>query len=141
MSDDLPSFDPDRDKEWKDRLTDIQYHVTRRAGTEPPNTGTLNMEERKGDYLCICCGHLLFTSEMKYHSGCGWPAFHTEHRDAGIRRLEDRAFGMLRVEVRCGSCDAHLRHVFDDGPRKTGGERYCINSASMNFNLEDDHDN
>ena len=108
MSDDLPSFDPDSDKEWKDRLTDIQYHVTRRAGTEPPNTGTLYMEERKGDYLCICCGHLLFTSEMKYHSGCGWPAFHTEHRDAGIRRLEDRAFGMLRVEVRCGSCDAHL---------------------------------
>ena len=108
MSDNLPSFDSDSDKEWKDRLTDIQYHVTRRAGTEPPNTGPLYMEERKGDYLCICCGHLLFTSEMKYHSGCGWPAFHTEHRDAGIRRLEDRAFGMLRVEVRCGSCDAHL---------------------------------
>ena len=141
MSDNLPSFDSDSDKEWKDRLTDIQYHVTRRAGTEPPNTGPLYMEERKGDYLCICCGHLLFTSEMKYHSGCGWPAFHTEHRDAGIRRLEDRAFGMLRVEVRCGSCDAHLGHVFDDGPKKTGGERYCINSASMNFNLEDDHDN
>ena len=141
MSENLPSFDPDSDKEWRDRLTDIQYHVTRRAGTEPPNTGPLYMEERKGDYLCICCGHLLFTSEMKYHSGCGWPAFHTEHRDAGIRRLEDRAFGMLRVEVRCGSCAAHLGHVFDDGPRKTGGERYCINSASMNFNLEDDHDN
>ena len=141
MSENLPSFDPDSDKEWKDRLTDIQYHVTRRAGTEPPNTGPLYMEERKGDYVCICCGHLLFTSEMKYHSGCGWPAFHTEHRDAGIRRLEDRAFGMLRVEVRCGSCDAHLGHVFSDGPRKTGGERYCINSASMSFNLEDDHDN
>ena len=141
MSDNLPSFDPESDKEWRDRLTDIQYHVTRRAGTEPPNTGPLYMEERKGDYLCICCGHLLFTSEMKYHSGCGWPAFHTEHRDAGIRRLEDRAFGMLRVEVRCGSCDAHLGHVFDDGPRENGGERYCINSASMSFNLEDDHDN
>ena len=141
MSDNLPSFDPDSDKEWKDRLTDIQYHVTRRAGTEPPNTGPLYMEERKGDYLCICCGHLLFTSEMKYHSGCGWPAFHTEHRDAGIRRLEDRAFGMLRVEGRCGSCDAHLGHVFDDGPREKGGERYCITSARMSFNLEDDHDN
>ena len=141
MSDNLPSFDPDSDKEWKDRLTDIQYHVTRRAGTEPPNTGPLYMEERKGDYVCICCGHLLFTSEMKYHSGCGWPAFHTEHRDAGIRRLEDRAFGMLRVEVRCGSCDAHLGHVFVEGPWEKGGERYCINSASMSFNLEDDHDN
>ena len=141
MSDNLPSFDPDSDKEGKDRRTDIQYHVTRRAGTEPPNTGPLYMEERKGDYVCICCGHLPFTSEMKHHSGCGWPAFHTEHRDAGIRRLEDRAFGMLRVEVRCGSCDAHLGHVFDDGPREKGGERYCINSASMSFNLEDDHDN
>ena len=78
---------------------------------------------------------------MKYHSGCGWPAFHTEHPKAGIRRLEDRAFGMLRIEVRCGSCDAHLGHVFDDGPLEMGGERYCINSASMDFRTEDEDDN
>ena len=100
MSDKYPRFDPDRDQEWRSRLTDLQYHVTRESGTERPNTGTYYMEDRLGDYHCICCSHLLFTSEMKYHSRCGWPAFHTEHPDAGIRRLEDRAFGMLRVEVR-----------------------------------------
>tara|TARA_B100000959_G_C14620635_1_gene476049 strand:- start:78 stop:314 length:237 start_codon:yes stop_codon:yes gene_type:complete len=78
---------------------------------------------------------------MKYHSGCGWPAFHSEHSDAGIRRLADKAYGMLRIEVRCGECDAHLGHVFDDGPREFGGERYCINSASMDFKMEGEDDN
>ena len=114
-------------------MTQLQYHVTREAGTEMPNTGIYNMEDRDGSYHCICCGHTLFTAEMKYHSGCGWPAFHTEHADAGIRRIEDQGHGMRRVEVRCGSCDAHLGHVFDDGPGQFGGERYCINSASMDF--------
>ena len=141
MSDKYPRFDPDRDQEWRSRLTDLQYHVTRESGTESPNTGTYYMEDRLGDYHCICCSHLLFTSEMKYHSRCGWPAFHTEHPDAGIRRLEDRAYGMLRIEVRCGSCDAHLGHVFDDGPLEHGGERYCINSASMEFTRSDDNGN
>ena len=141
MSKEYPRFDPERDQEWRARLTELQYHVTRESGTERPNTGTYYMEDRMGDYHCICCGHLLFTSEMKYHSSCGWPAFHTEHRDAGIRRLEDRAFGMLRIEVRCGSCDAHLGHVFDDGPQESGGERYCINSASMDFTRSDNNDN
>ena len=98
-----------------------------------PNTGIHNMEERDGSYYCICCEHILFTSEMKYRSGCGWPAFHTEHTDAGILRIEDSSHGMRRVEVRCGSCDAHLGHLFDDGPTQFGGERYCINSASMDF--------
>jgi len=141
MSEEYPRFDPERDQEWRARLTELQYHVTRESGTERPNTGTYYMEDRMGDYHCICCGHLLFTSEMKYHSSCGWPAFHTEHRDAGIRRLEDRAFGMLRIEVRCGSCDAHLGHVFDDGPQESGGERYCINSASMDFTRSYNNDN
>ncbi|MDP6985814.1 MAG: peptide-methionine (R)-S-oxide reductase MsrB [Candidatus Thalassarchaeaceae archaeon] len=141
MSKEYPRFDPERDQEWRARLTELQYHVTRESGTERPNSGTYYMEDRMGDYHCICCGHLLFTSEMKYHSSCGWPAFHTEHRDAGIRRLEDRAFGMLRIEVRCGSCDAHLGHVFDDGPQESGGERYCINSASMDFTRSDNNDN
>ena len=141
MNDKLPRFDPERDQEWRARLTELQYRVTRESGTERPNTGTLYMENREGDYRCICCGHLLFTSEMKYHSKCGWPAFHTEHPNAGIRRLEDRAFGMLRVEVRCGSCDAHLGHVFDDGPNEFGGERYCINSTSMDFTRSDGNDN
>ena len=75
MSDDHPRFDPDRDPEWRSRLSPLQYHVTREAGTERPNTGLLYMEERDGSYYCICCGHILFTSEIKYHSGCGWPAF------------------------------------------------------------------
>ena len=133
MTDSTPRRDPERDTEWRSRLTTLQYHITREAGTEMPNTGIHNMEERDGSYYCICCEHILFTSEMKYRSGCGWPAFHTEHTDAGILRIEDSSHGMRRVEVRCGSCDAHLGHVFDDGPTQFGGERYCINSASMNF--------
>ena len=141
MSDKYPRFDPDRDTEWRIRLTELQYQVTRESATERPNTGTLYMEDRIGDYHCICCSHLLFTSDMKYHSRCGWPAFHTEHPEAGIHRLEDRAFGMNRVEIRCGSCDAHLGHVFDDGPHESGGERYCVNSASMDFIQEGEDDN
>ena len=133
MTDSTPRRDPERDTEWRSRLTTLQYHITREAGTEMPNTGIHNMEERDGSYYWICCEHILFTSEMKYRSGCGWPAFHTEHTDAGILRIEDSSHGMRRVEVRCGSCDAHLGHVFDDGPTQFGGERYCINSASMDF--------
>lgn len=136
-----PRLDPERDSEWRRRLTDLQYFVTREAGTERPNTGAHNLEVRDGDYHCICCDHLLFTSEMKFLSQCGWPAFHAEHKDAGIRRLEDTTLGMLRVEVRCGSCDAHLGHIFDDGPQEFGGERYCINSASVDFKMEEDNDN
>ena len=133
MSRDEPRFDPERDEEWRSRLTPLQYHVTREGGTERPGTGSLNMEDRDGDYFCICCGNLLFTSQMKYDSGCGWPAFHTEHPEAGISRLEDTSNGMARVEVRCKDCDAHLGHVFDDGPLSLGGERYCINSSSLDF--------
>jgi len=136
-----PRLDPERDSEWRRRLTDLQYFVTREAGTERPNTGAHNLEVRDGDYHCICCDHLLFTSEMKFLSQCGWPAFHAEHKDARIRRLEDTTLGMLRVEVRCGSCDAHLGHIFDDGPQEFGGERYCINSASVDFKMEEDNDN
>lgn len=121
------------DNEWKEMLTGIEYEVTRKGGTEPPFSGALYLENRTGSYACICCNHVLFTSEMKYDSGCGWPSFHTEHPQAGIRRLTDNKYGMVRVEVRCGSCDAHLGHVFEDGPRRHGGERYCINSVSMKF--------
>jgi peptide-methionine (R)-S-oxide reductase len=135
MSEKYPRFDAQRDPEWRKSLTELQYHVTREGGTERPNSGVYNLENREGDYHCICCGLLLFTSEMKYLSRCGWPAFHTEHPNAGIRRLEDTTLGMLRVEVRCGACDAHLGHVFDDGPTDFGGERYCINSASVDFEL------
>ena len=135
----MPRFEPEMDVEWRRRLTELQYHVTRQAGTERPHTGIYNIEDREGDYHCICCGHILFTSQMKYASGSGWTAFHTEHPNAEITRLEDNSFGMVRVEVRGGSCDAHLGHIFDDGPAKYGGERYCINSASMDFQLEEEN--
>ncbi len=117
----------------KSKLSDLQYHVTQEAGTEPAFTGIYWDEKRDGDYFCICCGHLLFTSKMKYDSRCGWPSFHHEDPNAGIKRLPDRTRGRVRVEVRCGSCDAHLGHVFEDGPKDEGGERYCINSASVKF--------
>lgn len=118
---------------YKQRLTEEQYYVTRQSGTERAFTGLYWDEKRDGDYFCICCGHLLFTAEMKYDSGCGWPSFHTEHPGAGITRIDDFSHGMRRIEVRCSKCDAHLGHVFNDGPRLHGGERYCINSASLDF--------
>ena len=133
MNEKYPRHDPQMDIIWRKRLSEMQYHVTREGGTERPNSGKYNMERRNGEYFCICCNCLLFTSEMKFISGCGWPAFHTEHPNANIRRLEDESFGMIRIEVRCGKCDAHLGHVFDDGPENFGGERYCINSASIEF--------
>ena len=125
-----------REEEWKQRLSRLAYMVTRKGETERPFTGEHYLEERDGNYYCICCNHLLFTSAMKYHSGCGWPAFHTEQDQAGIVRVVDLSHGMRRVEVRCGSCDAHLGHVFEDGPREFGGERYCINSVCLDFVLE-----
>ena len=133
MNDKTPGLDSEQDLKWKERLTELQYHVTREGGTERAFTGALYKEQRDGTYRCICCQHILFTSAMKYDSGCGWPSFHTEHEQAGIQRLVDRTHGMTRVEVRCGACEAHLGHVFEDGPSEHGGERYCINSAAMTF--------
>lgn len=122
-----------KDAYYKDKLSELQYYVTRQSGTEQAFTGRYWDEKRKGDYKCVCCGHVLFTSEMKFDSGCGWPSFHTEHTRAGITQIEDRTYGMVRVEVRCSKCDAHLGHIFEDGPRQHGGNRYCINSASLVF--------
>lgn len=127
-----------KDTEYKERLTPIQYHVTRESGTERAFTGEYWDEKRPGTYRCICCSTVLFTSTMKFDSGCGWPSFHTEHTEANIVRIPDHSYGMTRVEVRCSQCDAHLGHVFDDGPRAYGGERYCINSASMTFDLQEE---
>ena len=122
-----------KDEYYKEKLTELQYIVTRQSGTERPFTGIYNSEKRKGIYKCICCELELFSSEGKYDSGCGWPAFHSELETASIRRIQDNSMGMIRIEVRCSKCDAHLGHVFEDGPAAFGGERYCINSASMIF--------
>ena len=122
-----------KDVEYRQRLSEEQYSVTRESATELAFTGLYLDEKRGGDYFCICCGHLLFTSEMKFDSGCGWPSFHTEHPDAGIRHVEDLSRGRQRIEVQCTKCDAHLGHIFEDGPQAFGGQRYCINSASLEF--------
>ena len=126
------------EEQYKQRLTKIQYHVTRESGTERAFTGEYWNEKRAGEYRCICCSTLLFTSTMKFDSGCGWPSFHSEHQEANIVRIDDFSHGMVRTEVRCQVCDAHLGHVFNDGPAAYGGERYCINSASLNFLLEEE---
>lgn len=122
-----------KDEYYKENLTDLQYNVTRKGSTEHPFSGKYWDEKRDGEYTCICCGHTLFTSEMKFDSGCGWPSFHTEHSGAQIEKIEDRTHGMVRTEVKCSKCNSHLGHIFNDGPIRFGGERYCINSASMNF--------
>ncbi|XP_063872492.1 peptide methionine sulfoxide reductase MsrB-like [Scylla paramamosain] len=117
-------------KEWKKHLTPQQYYVTREAGTEPAFTGEFYDHHEKGMYLCVCCGSELFSSEAKYDSGSGWPSFHSA---AGkVSTHTDRSFLMVRTEVLCGECNAHLGHVFPDGPEPTG-LRYCINSLSLKF--------
>jgi peptide-methionine (R)-S-oxide reductase len=121
--------------EWKRELTPEQYHVTRQAGTERPFSHPLNNEKRAGIYHCICCGQPLFSSEAKFDSGTGWPSFFEPIAEGAVAEKEDRALFMRRTEVLCSACDAHLGHVFPDGPEPTG-LRYCMNGTALEFQPE-----
>ena len=120
------------DEEWRAQLAPMDYEVTRHAATERAFTGRYWDHFEPGTYQCVCCGVKLFGSDTKFDAGCGWPSFWQPAEDGVIERVMDHSHGMIRVEVRCQNCGAHLGHVFDDGPQPTG-ERYCINSAALDF--------
>jgi len=126
------------DAELRERLTPEQYTVTQQAGTERAFTGKYWDTKDDGVYHCIVCNEELFTSDTKYDSGCGWPSFYQAIDDDKIERIVDKTLGMVRIETICATCGAHLGHVFPDGPQPTG-ERYCMNSASLNLETEAEH--
>ena len=120
------------DAEWKKQLTPEQYDVLRNKGTERPFTGEYVNNFEKGKYVCAACGNVLFNSDAKFHSDCGWPSFDKAIKGS-VTYVEDNTFGMSRTEVNCAKCGGHLGHVFDDGPTETTGKRFCTNSVSVKF--------
>ncbi len=125
-----------KEKEWKSLLTPEQFYVTRQGGTERPFSGIYNDHKENGVYSCVCCKNELFSSEEKFSSGSGWPSFTQSVGEDRIKIRKDSSLGMIRMEVLCGNCGAHLGHLFEDGPEPTG-LRYCINSIALNFEIAD----
>ena len=125
------------EQEWQEQLTSEQYHITREHGTERAFTGKYHDCDKDGTYHCVCCGAALFSSQDKFDSGTGWPSFTLPLVETAVGTKSDRSFFMVRTEVHCSQCEAHLGHVFEDGPVDSGGLRYCINSASLDLVAED----
>jgi peptide-methionine (R)-S-oxide reductase len=126
------------EQEWRQELTPEQYEVVRKKGTEAPFTSELNDVKDPGQFVCVACGQPLFDAEHKFDSGTGWPSFDRPMDDEKVETESDNSLFMKRTEVLCSRCDAHLGHVFDDGPQDTTGQRYCINGCALEFKPEDD---
>jgi peptide-methionine (R)-S-oxide reductase len=121
------------EEEWKERLTPEQYHTLREKGTEAPFTGHLLNEKGAGDFVCAACGQVVFKSDTKFESGSGWPSFNNPANTEAVKLKEDSSLGMSRTEVTCANCGGHLGHVFNDAPDQPTGQRFCINSCSLDF--------